>query len=310
MPRKTSGRKTTQASYWQRRIESADFRQALTNALEAEIQALSATPLREVVDAHKVRRIITEDGPPLINQKALANLVVQMCGTVVKKLAAKEASVLELLGDNMAARIDAILNEDLVLSKAMEDLIGDMMGQEFVQRLFTDIIYTSIVSFNQKVNPFFGGIAMTVLESQIKGFIRLFMPMVRKQAVAFATSPRNQAVFFGFTRAILRHLLNRPIASFLTTVSARQRKKAEALVRQGIADKRVNKLVREMALAVWDDLYKATKNQQVGDLLHLTGNARKLAEHGVNALLPILTRPHLVGLAADELALAAAAPES
>lgn len=308
MPRKASGKKTKQASYWQRRLESADFRQALTNALQAEIQALSATPVREVVDAQEVRRIITEDGPALINQKALADLVVQMCGTVVKKLAAKEASVLDLLGDNMAARIDAILNEDLVLSKAMEDFIGDMMGQEFVQGLFTDIIYTSIVSFNQKVNPLFGGIAMTVLESQIKGFIRLFMPMVRKQAVAFATSPRNQAVFFGFTRTILRHLLNRPIASYLTTVSARQRKKAEALVRQAIADKGVDALVREMTLAVWDELYKATKDQRVGDLLHLTGNARRLAEHGVNALLPILARQHLAGFAANELTLAAAAP--
>jgi hypothetical protein len=310
MPRKANGKNAQQASYWQRRIESADFRRALTDAVEAEFRTLSAVPVGRVVDAQEVRRVIAAGATPLIHQKALADLVIQMCGTVVNKLARKEASVLDLLGDDMTARIDAILNEDLVLSKAMEDFIGDMMGQEFVQGLFTDIIYTSIVSFNKKVNPLFGGIAMTVLESQIKGFIRLFLPMARKQAVAFATSPSNQAVLFGFTRAIVRHLLNRPLASFLTTVSARQRKKAEALIRQSIADQRVNALVTELALAVWDELYRTTKDQRVGDLLHLTANVRRLAEHSVEVLLSILARPHLASLAAAELALAAAVPRT
>jgi hypothetical protein len=309
MPRKASGKNTKQASYWKRRVASADFRRALTDALEAEFRALSATPIREIVNTHEVRRLIAGGEPPLIHQKALADLVIQMCSTVVNRLAAKEASVMALVGNDIAARIEAILNEDLVLSRAMEEFIGDMMEQEFVQGLFTDIIYTSIVSFNRKVNPLFGGIAMTVLESQIKGFIRLFMPMARKQAVAFATSPKNQAVLFGFTRAIVRHLLNRPVASFVSTLSAKQRRKAEALVRQGVADQSVGTLVTEMTLAVWDELYRNIKDQRIGDLLHLPQNAHRLAEHSVDALLTILTRPHLANFAAAELALAAAAAE-
>jgi hypothetical protein len=85
-------------------------------------------------------------------------------------------------------------------SSHTEEFVGDIMRQEFVRRLFTDSIFTSIVSFNQRINPFFGGLTMRVLEDQITGFIRLFMPMLIEQATAFAVSKDNQRIALDFAR--------------------------------------------------------------------------------------------------------------
>ena len=92
----------------------------------------------------------------------------------------------------------------------------------------------------------------------------------------------------------------------MTTVSTRQRKKTEALLRQAIANESVDALIRKTALAVWDDLYRSIKDRKLGELLHLTANARWVAEQCTAALLPLLNRPSLLRLASDEIALAAA----
>jgi len=305
MPRKASARSSKDRSYWRGRIRSAAFREALIDTLAAEIRRLSTTRVRDLVDAGEIRRLIAERPPPLVDHKALADLIVQITGVITRQLAARNSSILELLDEQMAARIEAILDEDLVLSEAMEDFVRRIMQQEFVEQLFTDIIYSSIVSFNQRVNPLFGRMTIMALEDQIKGFIRFFMPMAQKQAVAFATSRKNQAVFFDFTRAILRNVLNQPISRLLSTLSAKQRKKAESLIRHAVGDDSVNALLRDTALAVWDEVYEKIGPRKVGELLHLSANARWLAERGASVLVPVLARPEIARLAADEIGRAA-----
>jgi len=292
-------------AYWQKRLSSEEFRDLFTEALEHEIAALSGKRIRDLVDARKVRQLISESDPFLVSRETIADLVHRLGTSVAGRLATDRESILEVLDDAMRARIASLLREDLVLSRPMKAFIASVMEQEFVQSLFTNIIYTSIVSFNQKVNPIFGRMALMAVEGQIKGFIRLFMPMVQQQAIAFATSRRNQAIFFDFMRAIVDHLLNQPIHSFLSVVSQKQKKKAEDIVRHAIRNPSVDALARKAVLAFWDDLYMALKDRKLGELLSLDANGRWVAEQCAALLFPIFTRPGLVSLVIREITLAA-----
>jgi hypothetical protein len=300
--KKASSKRGALDSYWTKRVRSAGFRKALVEALRLEIETLAATPVGKVIDRRAVSKALVARASKLADRAAIADLVVQVSGLLARKLSERGSSLIGLLDDDLAARIESILAEDLVLSKPMEHFIGDMMGQEFVQGLFTDIIYTSIVSFNQRVNPLFGRMTMMALEDQLKGFIGIFMPMVQKEAVAFATSRANQAVFFDFMRAMIRHLLNQPISGITSTVSSKQRKKGEEFIRQAIGNAGVESLVGDMAVAMWEGLYGQIKNRKVGDLFHLTEHATWLAERGADLILPMLARPSMVHFAGLELA--------
>jgi hypothetical protein len=174
--------------------------------------------------------------------------------------------------------------------------------------LFTDIIFTSIVSFYQKVNPLFGALTMRVLEDQIKGFIRLFMPMLQQQATAFAVSKENQRILLDFARAIVRQLLNEPLRHYAGMVSSGQRTKAEVFIRKAVGNAKLDSQIRKVALAAWDDLYAAIQNKTVGDLLRLEEHAGWLAARCVEVILPALSRPHILRFVAAEIALATAAP--
>jgi hypothetical protein len=228
---------------------------------------------------------------------------------VTSRLRRQDESLLDLLDRQLVADIEALLTQPAERSAQAEEFVGNIMRQEFVRRLFTDIIFTAIVSFNQKVNPFFGALAMRVLEDQIKGFIRLFMPMLLEQATAFAISKNNQRMALDFARQIIRQLLAQPLRNYVMTTSPAQRKKVEAVIRKAVANAKLESAIREAAAVAWDDFYGAVRDQRVGDLVRLEAQAGWLAERCVAAILPVLARPHVGRLVAAELTLAAGTPQ-
>jgi hypothetical protein len=304
MPKRKSGGAEASDRYWEKRLRSKAFRRDLTGAIGAELRALGGEKIKDVLDAKLVRRLITEWDPGLIDRDIVASLVIQGNRSVLGRLQRRGDSLLGLLDEQLVADFDALLDEDVDLSADAEDFVANLMQQEFVRRLFTDIIFTSIVSFYRKVNPLFGAVAMRVLEEQIKGFIGLVMPMIVKQATSFAVSQANQRVVLDFTRSIVRELLDEPLPSYTAMISAGQRKKAEAFVRKAVKSDKLDALIRETAVATWDDLYRALRNRKVGDLLRLEEHAGWLAERIVELVLPALARPGFVQLVASEVALA------
>jgi hypothetical protein len=292
--------------YWERRIRSKDFARNLTALLTEEIASLSRERIGDLLDPKLVRKSIEEWDAKTINQRFLANLVIQANRLIEERLREKNQSLLGLLDRDWGADIESILEEDVVFSKHMEDLVAKMMRQEFVRSLFTDIIYTSIVAFNEKINPLFGGLTMGMVEEQVKRFIRLFMPMVQQRATRFAINATNQRIFLAFSRSIVRELLAEPLPHYFAMVTPGQRKKVERLIRKSIGNSKLQPLAREMTLAIWDDLYKRVKNRKVGELLRLEEQAGWLAERGVEMILPALSRPRILDFVATELDLSRA----
>ena len=306
MPRKVAGRSTPHHRSWKQRLQSKAFKRTFTTVLTAEFKSLATLPVASVLDAKLVRELIAQCGAHMMNREAVADLVVDINRRAGKRLNRRRESLLELLDPALVADIDALLDEEVAVTESVEDFIAALMRQEFIQRLFTDVVFTAIVSFNKRVNPLFGALAVQVLEEQIKGFIRLFMPMLQRQATAFAINPANQRMLLNFTRAIIRQLLNEPLSHYAAMVSTGQRRKGEALIRTALTDPRIEPSLASAAVAAWDDLYAVIRDRKVGDLLRLDEHAHWLAERSVEMILPALLRPQLLQFVADEMARAAA----
>ena len=240
--------------YWARRIRSPAFRRDLEGVIGRDLDALSHERIEDVIDRDVVERVIQEWDSKIVNEQLVADLVIAASGRVATQLKKRRASLRATIDPQLAADLEALLQQRAGLSRRAEDLIAAIMRQEFVRRLFGDIIFTSIVAFHEKANPLFGGIAVRLMQEQIKGFIDLFMPMLQKQAIAFAITKENQRVLLSFVRAIIRHLLDAPLADYAEMASSWQKKKVSALIRTAFADaarsEKLEQLVREMALAV------------------------------------------------------------
>jgi len=309
MPRTRATRPRSQESYWGKRVSSTAFKRALTDTLTRELQSLAKARVADVLDAELIRTAIQEWDARLVNRDMIAELIIQANRRVTSRLSRKEESLFDVLDRQLVADIEALLAEQTKPSAQAEKFVGNIMQQEFVRRLFTDIIFTAIVSFNQKINPFFGALTVRVLEDQIKGFIRLFMPMLIEQATAFAVSRDNQRLALDFARQIIRQLLDQPLRNFAIASSPAQRKQLEAIIRKAVANTRVETAIRAAALAAWEDFHGSVGDKRVGDLVRLDEQAAWLAGRMTKVLLPVLARPHIIRLVATELTLAAGKPQ-
>ena len=302
MPKKTPGRAGARERYWEKRLRSKEFERALTAVVRRELQLLSAETVENVVDPQAVRRAIRGWSPDIVDRDAVADVIIEFNRRLGERLKRRQESLVDLIDELALADIEGLLEADVQLSRNAEEFVAKLMQQEFVRRLFTDIIYTSIVSFNQKVNPLFGAITMRVMEEQIKSFIRLFMPAVQRQATAFAISEVNQRILLDFGRSIIRQLLEEPLRHYASLIDSGQARRAEALVRRAVGNAKLDSLIRDVTVATWDDLYEAIRRKKVGDVVRLEKKAGWLAERIVELLMPALARPGVVKLIEGEVA--------
>jgi len=304
MPPRTDKPKADVA-YWQRRLHSPAFKKNLTAVVRRELIVLAGQRVGDVVDAAWIRSTIGEWDTRMIDRSQLTELVVAALRPTARKR--RSEAPRRALGAQLISDFDAFIREGFALSADAEDTIAAIMRQDFVRGLFTDIIYSAMVSFNERVNPFFGALTMRALEEQIRGFIRLFMPMLQRQATAFIIAEANQRVAMEFFSAVLRQLLERPLPRYVEAMTAGRRRRLEVLIRHALANADLQSVVREAALTAWDDIYVLAADRRVGDLLRLEEQAGWFAERCVELIVPALSRSHLLEFIAAETALAAGA---
>ena len=276
------------------------FRDGLRRALEAEIRALADETVGAVVDRDAVRAAI-ERSEELVDHEVVADLVLVAARRVTAEMRRRPQSTWDHLDAGLADAVDAALDADVVLSDEAEEMIGRMMRRELITDLFTDVIHTAIVSFNKRVNPLFGGLATAMLEDQIKGFIRFFMPLVQDQATAFVVDRRNQELFSDFARSFLRELLEEPIPNLMTLATRAGETDEVDLRRRLGASVKLRGLTRELALAAWDDVYAAVRKRKIGSIVRIDEHAAWLADQTTPAVAALLERPHLRRFLESEL---------
>lgn len=310
MATRTPARGAKPTQYWQRRLAAPAFRRALTAAIAAELRALARQRVGQVIDPRQVRELIEQWDARMVQRAVLAEAAVAAGRRGAHRLAGRRESLLDLLDAELIEELETAIDAGLELGARGREFITALMEREFVRGLFTDVIFTALVSFQRKANPLFGALAVRALEDQIKGFIGLFMPMLQAQAIAFAVDRANQRAVLDFARAVARQLLALPIGQVAALAAREGGESLDGFARRAAADPRLADLARRAALAVWDDLFAVLKRRRVGELLRLEEHADWLAGRAVALLLPLLARPALVALIGAEgaAATAAAAP--
>jgi hypothetical protein len=307
MPKKVGG-DNDPTRYWKARVRSRAFRRALTELATREIRALAGARFRNVVNRELVRTLIREFDVRLIDRSIVADLAVAVNRRMGARLAGRRESLLELIDRRWLADIEATLRADTEPSPRAEEFIAALMHREFVSSLLADVIYAAFVAFQERVNPLFGAFATRALEDQIKGFIRLVMPMLLTRAAAFALDPRNQRLGREFGVAVARQFLDVPLGRYAAMATSDAGAAAEALIRKTVENAKLGALTRQAALAVWEEVYAAIGSRRIGDLLRLEEHADWLAARCVDVIRPVLSHPHVLRFIASEMAMAARHP--
>lgn len=300
MPKPRASKPSAASTYWSKRLRSKDFRKQLSVLITTELHAVAKLRVEELVEPKELRRIVEAWDRHVVQADAAAAAIVQVQRRAVARLERQQEPLHTLLGTSVAKHLEALLTQDAEPSPEAEAALERLVHQEFVSRLLTDLVFTALVAFYQRVNPLFGNFAMRSLEGQIKSFIRGFLPMLQERIVAFVISRDNQQVAHDLSRMIAQQILNEPIANYISVISVRQHEQAEALARSIVHSDEVDGLARVALLALFDDLYAVVRHKKVGDLLHLDEKGRALAELLADALLPILQRSAIVGFIAAE----------
>lgn len=306
MARRRAAPQPPRSAYWARRVRSISFKRALHALIAVELRSIAGRRIAEVVDPAAVRRTLRKLEIGALDRDALGELLIAVEHRFNTRLRREPRSLLAILGPELAPDVEALLTADIHLPPFVDDFVAGMLDQEFVRKLLTDLIFTAIGAFNRRVNPLFGAVATHMLEDQIKGFIRWFMPTLQRQAVAFATSGTNQRLVVEFSRAFLRQLLDAPVSHFAELPSPGQRRRAEALLRKALRTKQADAALRRAATQAWDDLYRSLAHRSVGEVLDVSACADAATEAVIAGLRELFARDAVAHFVAAEIERAAA----
>lgn len=288
-------------AYWQRRVASPAFRRRLAAVIADELRAMAAQRIGQVIDPDAVRELIAAWDERLADRDALTAAAIDAGRRTARRFTGRRDSFADLLDPDLVAEIEATIDAGLEIGDRGREFLTALMEREFIRGLFTDLIFTALVSFQRKANPLFGALAVRALEDQIKSFIGLFMPMLQAQAIAFAVDRANQRAVLDFARAVARQLLATPIGRYAGAATSSSGEALATLLRHAAASDRVAALGRRAALIAWDDFFAQVKQRRVGDLVHVAAHADWLAERAADALLPLLARPGVLRFIAAEV---------
>ncbi len=302
MPRSVTKSSRDDATYWQARLRSSDFRKRLESVVLDELAALGRLRVREVIDVRQVRRSLRAMPARLFDRDILADLVIDLQRRSIARLEKYPGSLRQVLGERVAREIEASVLPDAEAPAELRQAMENLVRQEFVGAMLTDLVFTSLLAFNERINPLFGVFAMRSLEDQIKSFIRAVLPMLQDRIVTFAFSPRNQKIAENLSRTIVRQLMAGRISAFVASQSPYQRSQAERLARELIHSDKVEALSRTLALSWFDDFYAAAQGRRIGELIDLELHGRVLAKTIVSGVIEVLARNSVTALVAAEVA--------
>lgn len=302
MPRRPSTKSPASARNWQRRVGSAAFARELTALVKAELEWIAKQKFKDVVDARLVHELI-DRADDLLAIDAVSALLGTLRATARRHARQTKHSLHAILGDELVGEIDTALGEMTNLTGQFERFIDEMMERELVQSLMTDLVYTAIVSFNRKVNPL-GNLALLAMDTQVKSFIRMLMPMLQRQATAFLVDRKNRALFADFARAAARQVLNEPVAQLSALFDQTSDEEAEALIKKTARNSHVRRLARDSARLLVDAALAHLNRRRIGDILLLDDNLDWLAQRIAEPLLALLARPHVAAFVEREITVA------
>lgn len=281
-------------------MTSPAFARELTALVAGELRALADLRFKDVIDPRLVRELI-ERSEDLLAIDAVTAVALGVRRRARQSVRKNRRSPRTLLGEQFVRDVEDVLDGVARLTPQAEAFIDGMMQRELVQGLMTDLVYTAIVSFNRRVNPLFGNLALMAVDAQIKNFIRMFMPMLQRQATAFLVDRRNHALFADFARAAARQVLNEPLSQLVELFDRGSDADVEALTNKMARNPQVRRLIRDLALTLSETVFRELAGRRVGSVLRLDDHVDWLAPRLSAPLLAALQRAPIAAFIAREI---------
>lgn len=285
---------------WTTHLASPDFEQRLRALVAAQLDQFAAMPLDQLVAAADIHDALEHADPAALDREVLVDAILAGRRRLAAQLSERKGTLADTLGDDAIADVDRFFDELRDLPPYVEELIAGILEQEFVERMLTDLIFTAIDGFYRKVNPLFGGLTTRMLEDQIKGFIRLFMPTLQQQAIAFATSRANHRAVVGLARSIVDQVLDEPAARFGKLLAAGDDATLAKTLRARMRPPKLGGPAHAILRGVLDDLYRRHRHRPVREILDLSAHHAWLAQQITDRLVTLLRVPEVLGFIASE----------
>lgn len=300
-------KKTDQAAQIQKqvlqRVQSREFKTALSRAMESEIRDVSKMKIGDYLDAGAVRNLVKHSNSFLLSQNNFTGLIKTQVAALEDYFGKKNISISEILDSKTKQKMSALMTEKYVMSDNAKEFVGKIIRSEFITGLFVNVIHVTLVSFYKKVNPIFGGITTAILENKIKAFIEVMIKVILDQAVSFVVSPANQENLARFSHTVIELLLKEKVIHFFEEMTAERRKKIYALAESVAFSKKIQAQAQEIFLKVFDDFYLSVKNQKAGDFFKLKGQEKTLAGDVADLVIPCLKHKPVVDFLVQEITL-------
>ncbi|MEM7179664.1 MAG: hypothetical protein AAF518_02045 [Spirochaetota bacterium] len=149
-----------------------------------------AHSLERIVDwtfAAKLEDILLD--PKIIAEQSLLHSIPSQSNLfpILKELEIDSLYPYSTLADGMEEEtLQALLAlaEEVEL-KPSQAFIRKVVSQDAIKDLLSNIIESTIIEFNKKLNPLFGAMQMAGMDKQIKNFINLFLPTLLPKVAEF-----------------------------------------------------------------------------------------------------------------------------
>lgn len=174
-------------SYWKNRVFSAEFRSRIEELRKRAWQEFLDTPMVEILQviAWQIEKLPVDTSW----HKALEQIGRDVHDMVSQRIKEANLSPQEVLEATTIALWRKFVARPVELD---EKTVSTLVDAPAVRELFVTIIHDSIIEFNKKFNPFFGGLAALGIDKQIREFIIPFMGHISELAKNFILNPANR----------------------------------------------------------------------------------------------------------------------
>jgi hypothetical protein len=276
------------------RVRSETSRLEWRTNLEAAYQALLAAPLGELLVPSALEALVDEVLARRTVAEALHPIAVAAVEPVLAQLRAHGEPVGSYVPAAARRNIEALVSRPGVLHP---HLVREVLGQEALEDVMRDVLSEALLTFNERVNPFFaewglpgllkrvmpfgsGGVTKALealrvefdkrLEPEVKRFLQGFSRQALDKAAEFVVTHQDDAKFVAVRKAVVAWVYEQPVGGLVGTdgpAAVQALEVARDVATAVLAAPTVRDEVRAM-LTDWLAREKATP---VGELLKRAG---------------------------------------
>jgi len=247
--------------YWKNRIEDPSFLKAANKLYKGFIETFLDFKIDFILSFAK-KQIETIDINPTSQFLSMlqSSLRQDLVPIFLEQAMSFNLTIDSAMDEKTKAAWKKALSQKI---KFPPDTVSTIIQQPAIKELFTNVIHTSIIAFNKKVNPFHSAFSAFGLEKQIKEFIKPFMDNVLETVAEFITHEENEPLFEDFATKVFEFIIAEKPELYLDLPLEQMAKTYSEAISTQIVDEKGLEISRKISLDFIQRAKKKFKNQTI-----------------------------------------------